>query len=73
MKGLDSVALILLIVGGINWLLVGLLQFDLVASIFGGQDALLARIVYILVGLSALYSLKFLSLINRDNARRTTH
>ncbi|MEM1505396.1 DUF378 domain-containing protein [Domibacillus sp. 8LH] len=73
MKGLDSVALILLIVGGINWLLVGLLQFDLVASIFGGQDALLARIVYILVGLSALYSLKFLSLINRDNARHTTH
>ncbi|MCI2254882.1 DUF378 domain-containing protein [Domibacillus indicus] len=73
MKALDSVALILLIVGGINWLLVGLLQFDLVASIFGGQDALLARIVYILVGLSALYSLKFLSLINRDNARHTTH
>lgn len=73
MKGLDSVALILLIVGGINWLLVGLLQFDLVASIFGGQDALLARIVYILVGLSALYSLKFLSLINRDKARHTTH
>ncbi|WP_050181751.1 DUF378 domain-containing protein [Domibacillus robiginosus] len=73
MKALDSIALILLIVGGINWLLVGLLQFDLVASIFGGQDALLARIVYILVGLSALYSLKFLPLINRDNARHTTH
>jgi uncharacterized protein len=71
-KALDSIALILLIVGGINWLLVGLLQFDLVASIFGGQDALLARIVYILVGLSALYSLKFLPLINRDHVRHTS-
>ena len=70
MKSLDTIALILLIIGGVNWLLVGLLQFDLVASIFGGQDALLARIVYILVGLSALYSLKFLPLINRDEARQ---
>ncbi|OKL36006.1 DUF378 domain-containing protein [Domibacillus mangrovi] len=66
MKALDAVALILLIIGGVNWLLVGLFQFDLVATIFGGQDALLARIVYVLVGLSALYSLKFLSLINQD-------
>lgn len=71
MRSLDSIALILLIIGGVNWLLVGLLQFDLVASIFGGQDALLARIVYILVGLSALYSLKFLPLINRDEVRYT--
>ncbi len=70
-KSLDSIALILLIIGGVNWLLVGLLQFDLVASIFGGQDALLARIVYILVGLSALYSLKFLSLINQAGAQQS--
>ncbi|TFB14291.1 DUF378 domain-containing protein [Filobacillus milosensis] len=61
MRGLDTLALVLLIVGGLNWLLVGLLQFDLVASIFGGQDALLSRIVYILVGLSALYALTFFS------------
>lgn len=66
MRSLDAIALILLIIGGMNWLLVGLFQFDLVAAIFGGQDALLARIVYVLVGLSALYSLKFLSLLNRD-------
>ena len=39
MKALDYVALILLIVGGLNWLLVGLFQFDLVAAIFGGQAA----------------------------------
>ena len=47
----------LLIIGGINWGLVGLFQFDLVAAVFGGQDAALARIVYILVGLAALYAI----------------
>lgn len=66
MKALDNIALILLIIGGLNWLLVGLFEFDLVASLFGGQEALLSKIVYILVGLSALYSLKFLGLINSD-------
>lgn len=64
MKALDNIALTLLIVGGLNWLLVGLFEFDLVASLFGGQEALLSKIVYILVGLSALYSLKFFGLIN---------
>lgn len=57
MKALNLVTLLLIIIGGINWLLVGAFQFDLVAAIFGGQDAALARIVYVLVGLSALYQL----------------
>ncbi|WP_409288166.1 DUF378 domain-containing protein [Peribacillus sp. SCS-37] len=65
MKTLNTIALILLIVGGLNWLLVGLFQFDLVAAIFGGQDSVLARIVYVIVGLCAIYSLKFLPLVNR--------
>ncbi len=60
----DWVAMILLIVGGINWGLVGLAQFDLVAAIFGGQDALLSRIVYILVGLAALYSIYTATKVN---------
>jgi uncharacterized membrane protein YuzA (DUF378 family) len=47
----------LIIVGGINWLLVGLANFDLVATIFGGSDGALATIVYALVGVSALYQL----------------
>ncbi|WP_409298843.1 DUF378 domain-containing protein [Peribacillus sp. SCS-26] len=64
MKTLNTIALILLIVGGLNWLLVGLFQFDLVAAIFGGQDSILARIVYVIVGLCAIYSLKFLPLVN---------
>jgi len=57
MKALNLITLILVIVGGINWLLVGLAQFDLVAAIFGGPESGLARIVYILVGLSALWQL----------------
>lgn len=57
MKTLNLITLLLVIVGGINWLLVGAFQFDLVAAIFGGQDAVLARIVYLLVGLSALYQM----------------
>ena len=70
MKALDGVALGLTIIGGLNWLLVGLFEFDLVSSIFGGQTALLAKIVYILVGISALYCLKFFGYINRNNVNR---
>ncbi|MHA6297832.1 DUF378 domain-containing protein [Devosia sp. CAU 1758] len=57
MKAINIITLVVVIVGGINWGLVGLFQFDLVATIFGGQDALLARIVYILVGISALWQI----------------
>lgn len=55
MKTLDVIVAILLVIGGLNWGLVGIAQFDLVASIFGGQSAILSRIVYSLVGLSAIY------------------
>lgn len=57
---LQRIALALVIIGAINWGLIGLFQFDLVASIFGGQDAILSRIVYILVGLSGLYCISLL-------------
>jgi hypothetical protein len=55
MKTLNLVTLVLLIVGGLNWGLVGAFQFDLVAALFGGKDALAARLVYVVVGLSALW------------------
>lgn len=55
MKTLNLATLALLIVGGLNWGLVGALQFDLVATLFGGPGAPLARIVYGVVGLSALW------------------
>ena len=70
MKALDSIALALLIVGGLNWLLVGLFEFDLVVTIFGGQTSLLSKFVYIIVGLCALYSLKFFPLLNSDRKDR---
>jgi uncharacterized membrane protein YuzA (DUF378 family) len=59
MKRLNALAAILTIVGGLNWGLVGLFKFDLVAAVFGGmafgEVNLASRIVYALVGLSALY------------------
>lgn len=54
MKAINILAIILLVVGGLNWGLVGLFQFDLVATIFGA-GSLLANIVYIVVGICAVY------------------
>jgi hypothetical protein len=54
LNALDWIALVLVIVGGLNWGLVGAFNFDLVATLFGDMSAL-SRIVYILVGLSAIY------------------
>lgn len=55
LNALDWIALTLLVIGGINWGLVGLFQFDLVAAIFGGSSSILSPIVYTLVGLSAVF------------------
>ena len=54
MKPLHWIALLLVVIGAVNWGLVGLFQFDLVAALFGGQAAPLSRIVYALVGLSGV-------------------
>ena len=60
---LDKIALILAIIGGLNWGSIGLFRFDLVAFLFGGSDSLISRIVYILVGVAALWCI---SLLFRD-------
>ncbi len=60
MRGLNIITLVLLIVGGLNWGLVGLFDFDLVAAVFGEMSTL-SRIVYALVGLSAIYQLVVLA------------
>ncbi|NLY91437.1 MAG: DUF378 domain-containing protein [Firmicutes bacterium] len=57
---MDRLALILVIIGAINWLLVGLFRFDLVANVFGGSTSMVSRIIYSLVGLAGLYCLTFL-------------
>lgn len=58
---MDKAALFLVIVGALNWLLVGLFQFDLVAALFGGQDSALSRIVYSLVGFAGLWCTRLLA------------
>ena len=60
----DKIALILAIVGGLNWGLIGLFQFDLVAWIFGGQSGIISRIIYTLVALGAIWCI---SLLFRDD------
>lgn len=64
MGAVDWIAMVLLIVGGLNWGLVGLFNFDLVATLFGEMSAL-ARVVYVLVGLSALYAIYTSSKMSR--------
>ncbi len=59
----DKLCLTLLIIGGLNWGSIGLFQFDLVAWLFGGQDAILSRIVYTLVALAGIWCI---SLLFRD-------
>lgn len=54
MKATHGLAFVLVIIGGLNWLLVGLISWD-IGMIFGGQGAVISKIIYILVGLSAFY------------------
>lgn len=57
---MDRIALILTIIGGINWGSIGVFKFDIVAWIFGGQDSVLARIIYTLVCIAAIWCISFL-------------
>jgi uncharacterized membrane protein YuzA (DUF378 family) len=74
MKKLDAIAAILLVVGGLNWGLVAVARFDLVASVLGltfGETNVVSRIVYGLVGLSAVYLVTQLRAIPRRWATRS--
>ena len=57
---LDKIALILVAIGAINWGAIGLFQFDIVAWLFGGQAAIISRIVYTLVALAGIWCISFL-------------
>ena len=57
---MDTLALILSIVGSLNWGLVGIFQFDLVAWLFGGQDSILSRIIYTVIALAGLWCISLL-------------
>ena len=67
---IDKIALVLAIIGGINWGSIGVFGFDFVAFLFGGPDAAFSRFVYALVGISALWCI---SLLFRDTAAAGEH
>ena len=67
---LDKTALTLAIVGALNWGAIGLFQFDIVAWLFGGQGAMLSRIVYTLVALAGVWCI---SMLFRDTAAAQSH
>lgn len=66
MKTLDIIALILVIIGAVNWGLIGFFRFDLVAALFGEMTAF-SRVIYALVGIAGLYAISFLG---RDRETR---
>ena len=68
MKTIKIIAIILVVIGGLNWGLVGLFNFDLVAAIFGAMSVI-SRIVYILVGLSAIYLVVIFHSLLKDDKK----
>lgn len=58
MKALDTIALILVIIGAVNWGLIGFFRFDLVAALFG-QMTVFSRVIYAIIGIAGLYALSF--------------
>lgn len=69
MNTITNIALILTIIGGINWGSIGLFQFDIVAWIFGGQDSIISRIIYTLVGIAAIWCISLLFKDDDDKVR----
>lgn len=65
---MDTVALILSIIGSLNWGLVGIFKFDLVAWLFGGQGAVVSRIIYTVIGLAGLWCITLLFRRNRNDS-----
>ena len=64
---MDTLSRILLIIGAVNWGLIGIFQFDVVAAIFGGMSTVVARIIYTLVGLAGIWGISLL--FRRDGIR----
>ncbi|PWM53763.1 MAG: DUF378 domain-containing protein [Clostridiales bacterium] len=62
----NKIVLAIIIIGAVNWGLIGFFSFDLVAWIFGGQAALVSRIIYAAVGIAGLYAISFFVMNDRD-------
>ncbi|MEJ8553929.1 DUF378 domain-containing protein [Tepidibacter sp. Z1-5] len=66
---MKRLALVLVIIGALNWGLIGLLEFDLVASLFGGSNSFLSRTIYALVGIAGIYAITLLFNYKEDRDR----
>ncbi|MDR0840260.1 MAG: DUF378 domain-containing protein [Christensenellaceae bacterium] len=64
---MDTLALIFVIIGALNWGMVGLFQFDFIATIFGGMGATISRVIYTLVGLAGIWGISLL--FRRDGVK----
>ena len=62
---MNKLVLLLVVIGALNWLLIGIFQFDLVAAIFGGQSAVGSRIIYSIIGLAGIWALSFWHKVGR--------
>lgn len=67
MKAFNVISLILIILGGLNWLSVGLFKYDVVSEVFGGTEEVGSRIVYIVVGVAALYALSLFGKVTSED------
>ena len=71
-RPLDWTALTLVILGAINWGLIGVFRFDLIATIFGGMESAISRVIYVIIGLAGLYCISmYMRLV--DNTRDQSH
>lgn len=66
-KTFDYIALTLVVIGALNWGLIGFFQFDLVATLFGGMGAWISRVVYALVGIAGIYCLTLFGRISANS------
>ena len=70
-RPLDWTALTLVIIGAINWGLIGLFRFDLVATLFGGMESAISRVIYVIIGLAGLYCLSLYMKVDDESHHRT--
>ena len=71
-RPLDWTALTLIIIGAINWGLIGLFRFDLIATLFGGMESILSRVIYVIIGLAGLYCLSLYMKVDDETRQHRT-
>ena len=71
MKTINKIAMILCILGGLNWGLIGFFQFDAVAWIFGGQDSVISRILYVIISIASVWCISLFFLYDSEHPKRS--